>query len=416
MKLPFVNERPGVWAAAEAPIHEPAGRVQSFDSFRARSYVNALDGLRAVSILLVLFHHVPRYSAQHFLHTLQENGRYGVSFFFVISGFLICTLFLREEEKTGRIDLWRFYGRRALRLLPLYYLALCLHAILVFGLGQYTLENQALFKEKLPAYLFYYSNWLATATQGPFFFAWSLAVEEQFYLVFGLLLFFASRRVVIGAALAALLVKAAVYGLFGNLDVNSTLWRVVFSYQEPVLLGVLAAFALNCREGYRFFRRWLGPSRAPACLGAATSAWICVHAMRSQSWWDAQLLYLLMTLTLVGLVIRPATPVLGGRFMTHVGQISYGIYLLHMMVISSAKKMPGGTSPALCFFFSSITVIIVASLVYKYFEHPIIRFYKKKLSPLDPGTAARVLATTAALAASPADSPNNIAKAPSGAT
>ena len=69
--------------------------------------------------------------------------------------------------------------------------------------------------------------------------------------------------------------------------------------------------------------------------------------------------------------------------MTHVGKISYGIYLLHMFVISSVKKLPGGTSPALCFLASSIAVIVVASLVYKYFEYPIITFYKAKLSPLN---------------------------------
>src|SRR5207247_11158705 len=96
---------------------------------------------------------------------LEEDGRYGVAFFFVISGFLICTLFLREEEKTGKIDLWKFYGRRALRLLPLYYAALSLQAILVFALKQYTPENQALFVEKMPAYLFYYSNWLARSEE-----------------------------------------------------------------------------------------------------------------------------------------------------------------------------------------------------------------------------------------------------------
>ncbi|HEY2328950.1 MAG TPA: acyltransferase, partial [Verrucomicrobiae bacterium] len=114
---------------------------QTFDDFKASPYFNALDGLRAVSILMVLLHHVPRSSSPHFLNTLQENGRYGVAFFFVISGFLICTLLLREQEKTGRIDLWKFYGRRALRLLPLYYVALLLQAVLVFGLKQYTPEN-----------------------------------------------------------------------------------------------------------------------------------------------------------------------------------------------------------------------------------------------------------------------------------
>jgi len=361
---------------------------QSFGAFKTSSYFNALDGLRALSILMVLFHHVTKYPARDFLHTLQENGRYGVAFFFVISGFLICTLLLREEEKTGRIDLWKFYGRRALRLLPLYYAVLLLQAVLVFAFHQYTPENQQLFRDKLPAYLFYYSNWLATATQGPFFQAWSLAVEEQFYLVFGLLLFFTSRRLVIGAALAAWLIKFSVYSAFGNVDVGSTFWRVVFSYQEPILFGVLAAFVLNCRSYYEFFAHWLGRPWLPAGLGAGTAAWMVVHPLQTQSSWDAQLFYLLMTLILIGLVVRPANTVLGGRLMVHVGKISYGIYLLHMFVISAVKKLPGGTSPVLCFLVSAIAVIAVASLFYRFFEHPIIAFYKRKLSPLNSVSVA----------------------------
>ncbi|HKW27892.1 MAG TPA: acyltransferase [Verrucomicrobiae bacterium] len=360
---------------------------QSFEAFKASAYFNALDGLRAVSILMVLFLHVPKYPVGAFLHTLQQNGRYGVAFFFVISGFLICTLLLREEEKTGRIDLWKFYGRRALRLLPLYYAALLLQAILVFALHQYSPDNQQLFRDKLPAYLFYYSNWLATATQGPFFQAWSLAVEEQFYLVFGLLLFFTSRRLVIGAALAAWLIKFSVYSAFGNVDVGSTFWRVVFSYQEPILFGVLAAFVLNCRSYYEFFAHWLGRPWLPAGLGAGTAVWIVVHPLQTQSSWDAQLFYLLMTLMLMGLVVRPTTTLLGGRFMVHVGKISYGIYLLHMFIISAVKKLPGGTSPVFCFLASAIVVIAVASLFYRFFEHPIIAFYKRKLSPLNSGPA-----------------------------
>jgi len=395
-------------------MKEPASSLQSFEAFQANSYFNALDGLRAVSILLVLLHHVPRFQ-QGLVHTLQDNGRYGVAFFFVISGFLICTLFLREEEKTGRIDLWKFYGRRALRLLPLYYAALLLQAVFVYVFKQYAPENQELFREKLPAYLLYYSNWLATATQGPFFCAWSLAVEEQFYLAFGLLMFFASRHLVVGAALVVLITKAVVYALLGNIDADSTLWRVVFSYQEPILLGVLIAFALNRRQGYEFFARRLGPAWAPACLGAATALWLCGHSMRTQSSWDSQLLYLLMALTLVGLIIRSNTPVLGGTFMTHVGKISYGIYLLHMFVISSVKRLPGGTSPVLCFFACAIVTIAVASLVYKYFEYPIITFYKKKLSPLSPEMAVHGLAAKSAVAESPAESTKNLLKAPCGA-
>ncbi|HSY16748.1 MAG TPA: acyltransferase [Candidatus Acidoferrales bacterium] len=382
---------------------------QTFDDFKAGAYFEALDGLRAISILLVLLHHVPRFSGPQFLNTLQENGRYGVAFFFVISGFLIGTLLLREQEKNGKIDLWKFYGRRSLRLLPLYYAALLLQAVIVFGLKQYTPENQALFAEKLPAYLFYYSNWLATATQGPFFQAWSLAVEEQFYLAFGLLLFYTRNRTVIVATLAALLVKFFVYETYGAVDAGSTFWRVVFSYREPILFGVLAAFALNRRRVFELFQRGLDSALAITLLSLATAGWLCMHLMRHESFWDAQLLYLLMTMTVIGLAIRPATAVLDNRLMTHIGKISYGIYLLHMFVIVAVRKMPGGGSPAICFFFSTLVVIIVASLVYQYFERPIIVFYKRKFSPYN--TTAAFPATQEgipAVSAPPVEEPGRV--------
>jgi peptidoglycan/LPS O-acetylase OafA/YrhL len=357
----------------------PSGII-GFQNFRASSYFNALDGLRAIAIFMVLAHHVPRYPDGHPLLQFQENGRYGVAFFFVISGFLICTLFLREEQKNGRIDFRRFYARRAIRLLPLYYAALLFQAALVFGFHHHSVENQILFKEKLPSYLLYFSNWLPTATQGPFFCAWSLAVEEQFYLVFGLLLFLGNRRVVIGAIVGALLLKALVYNFIGNVDVGSTLWRVVFSYQEPIFFGVLIAYALNERRWYEFFVKWLAPNWVPAGLAIAVLFMLGAHHTETQSAWDAQLLYLLMALLMVSLVIRARTPVVDSAPLVHVGRISYGIYLLHMFVLGTIKPFLA-FSPVVCLLATSAVVIVLASLVYRYFEQPIILHFKKRMTP-----------------------------------
>ncbi|HEY2328953.1 MAG TPA: acyltransferase, partial [Verrucomicrobiae bacterium] len=217
--------------------------------------------------------------------------------------------------------------------------------------------------------------------------SWSLAVEEQFYLAFGLLLFFARQRWVVGVITAALAVKFLVYETCGAVDADSTLWRVVFSYREPILFGVLAAFALNQRWWFELFQRGLNSTVAIPLLGLTMAAWLCVHLMRHESFADAQLLYLLMMLTVISLVVRPVTPLIDSRFMVHIGKISYGIYLLHMFVISAVRKLPGGNTPALCFLFSSVAVIIMASLVYKYFEQPIITFYKRKFSPLNAAVA-----------------------------
>jgi peptidoglycan/LPS O-acetylase OafA/YrhL len=356
--------------------------THSFVAFQSTSYFGGLDGLRAVSILLVILHHTARWDS-NLLSTLQHNGRYGVSFFFVISGFLICTLFLREQKKTGKIDLWKFYGRRAVRLLPLYYALLIVQAILIFGLHQYTPANQEMFWANLPSYLFYYSNWLPTSGQGPFFCAWSLAVEEQFYLAFGLLIVFANRKQVIIAALTALFLKIFIYHLFGPIDANSTVWRVVFSYEEAILIGVLTAFILNTQQGYELFAKLLRSPWVLTVVGAATASWLLFQPIRPESSWWEQLLYVLMALVVAGIVIRPRTPVLGGKILAYVGRISYGMYLFHVFVTSSVEKIPGGSSPWLNFSLSVGLTVLAAALSYQYFEYPIINKWKQRLSPLN---------------------------------
>ena len=171
-------------------------------------YIPNLDGLRAFAIALVLFHHAPPVAAGP-LRVLQENGRFGVSLFFVISGYLITTLLRREERARGAVRLARFYARRALRLMPLYYVTLAVYAILVLVLHRFSAHSRELFLAKLPAYLFYYSNVVSHATEGPFFFAWSLAAEEQFYAVFGAAYRWLGLRGAAITAASALLLKLA---------------------------------------------------------------------------------------------------------------------------------------------------------------------------------------------------------------
>lgn len=360
---------------------DAASRTYSFGEISSNNYFGALDGLRALSILMVLLHHVPDFPPG-FVRTFQLNGRYGVSFFFVVSGFLICTLLLRERQKTGRIAWGKFYARRALRLLPLYYATLALQCLLVFGLHIYSAENQELFRAKLPAYCLYFSNWLATATQGPFFYAWSLAVEEQFYLGFGLLLWLLPTRKIAALFAAALIAKFAAFQIFGPIDAGSTLWRVLFSYQEAILWGVLLAFAVNHRPTYERIARWLGAGPILGSLGILVIGTLWLHPMEAQSTWDAQLLYVMMTLIVASVVVRRRTPLLTTPLLLHVGKISYGIYLLHTFVIYAVKKVPHGHDPLLSFVISTPLAVLFASLVYVCFEQPIIAYYKKRLSPL----------------------------------
>ncbi|HUR28086.1 MAG TPA: acyltransferase, partial [Planctomycetota bacterium] len=147
-----------------------------FDEFRARRHFSALDGIRAISILAVLWHHT---AAGLGGIALSSNGFLGVNMFFVLSGFLIVTLILREKDRTGGISLKRFYARRTLRIFPIYYLVIA--ALLAYVLLVPETGFRADFLRELPYHLTYTSNWIHSATILAI--AWSLAAEEQFYLL-----------------------------------------------------------------------------------------------------------------------------------------------------------------------------------------------------------------------------------------
>jgi peptidoglycan/LPS O-acetylase OafA/YrhL len=172
--------------------------------------IPSLDGLRAISIVLVI--------AGHWLHVLGYGnlgnlGNLGVRVFFVISGFLITGLLLKEIEKTSGVNLLKFYFRRTLRIFPPYYFYLSVIALAAF-LGFIYVPLKSLFLASV--YITDYanpSNWLLGHT-------WSLAVEEQFYLLFpGVLLILGIRNTKIFlflVVLASPLIRLADFQFFGS--------------------------------------------------------------------------------------------------------------------------------------------------------------------------------------------------------
>ena len=174
------------------------------------SRIGALDGLRAVAVsAVVLYHFSPR---------ALPSGYLGVDVFMVVSGYIVTTLMLRERERTGRIRAGAFWGRRFRRLVPALALMVIVVSALVLWTGPTTLADTA--RSQGLASLLYVANWNlihagvsyggALVAGSPFVHLWSLAVEEQFYLVWpvvliGLLALFRTRRwpVITVAALGA---------------------------------------------------------------------------------------------------------------------------------------------------------------------------------------------------------------------
>src|SRR5215212_9243833 len=210
-------------------------------------YMPGLDGLRAIAVLAVFVYHF------HNGGGWLPGGFLGVDIFFVISGYLITSLLLSEFRKTGRVDLVRFWLRRARRLLPAVGVLIGVVMILAvfFSFGRLsTLRGDAL------ASMGYVTNWELIFSHQSYFEAfarpslfrhlWSLAVEEQFYLLWPLafaacMTRFGRRRVVIGVIAGAVASSLLMAILFDPADPNRVFYGTD-TRATPLLIGVALAF------------------------------------------------------------------------------------------------------------------------------------------------------------------------------
>jgi len=316
------------------------------------TYRPALDGIRAFAVLAVLAYHLGL--------PMARGGFLGVDVFFVLSGYLITSLLLLEYDARGRIDLVRFWIRRARRLLPALLLVLLVVALWVNGTAapfELSQRRQDLFWA-----LFYGSNWHLISSAQDYFagvasasmlrHTWSLAIEEQFYLLWPLIVFGALRlarrreRVValvcgvgIGASVAAMAL------LFSSGDPSRAYYGTDARIHQ-LLIGALLAVAMIRVPSIR--------STRPAGSAVAAVAALCLlvgFAMLGDTaaayYGGLSVLIALAAATLIwGLEVAPhGAP---GRFLSlgpcrWVGTISYGLYLWHWPVVVAV------TAPAAAF-------------------------------------------------------------------
>lgn len=359
--------------ASALPVSPKAARAATaHESFLAARHFPSLDGLRCLAILPVVWHH----STPRPLEGLLGRGPLGVDFFFAISGFLITTLLLREASSTGKISLSGFYARRGLRIFPLYYAVLGLYALWA-GLGLEPTAQRAHFFDSLPFYATYTSNWFVDfEVPHPvlFAFSWSLATEEQFYLVWPWVMR-AWRRwwipvVFMVAALA--LDQSADHGLLSQvLDSGGLAFRMIASIAAPICLGALLAHGLHHPRSFSLLRPLLGSkASAPAALGTL-AVLVCLP--------DPPLLgiHLAMTVLVGAATVRPdhgLRTVLDARPLRYVGTISYGMYMLHISGIHVAKRVvPEAWGTAGVFLVGLALTLVISDLSYRLFERRFLR-------------------------------------------
>jgi peptidoglycan/LPS O-acetylase OafA/YrhL len=390
----LTEPRPGPPAPAPEPAPAPAERL----------YYPALDGLRFVAFALVyLFHNgIPPWNrwvrsvvevvplpiaarpGPNLGFQIQQNGWIGVQLFFVLSGFLIARLLLREREVYGRVDLRSFWVRRILRIWPLYYATLLMAALVLPLLrGGYGAMDRTFLVRQFPLFAAFLGNW-SMGFRGPppndaIGVLWSVCVEEQFYLL-GPLLFVIPWMRLRWAVLLALM-GLAVWGRYalGVAKVNPLLYQYnTVSHLDALGAGI--ALALLHRPLGAIRHLWLLQFPAIAAL-----LWLLTRPDLGKgpplkSTLDFALIWLVSAL-LIASVTRPEGPL--GRLLAYdrvvyLGKISYGLYMLHEIVLTLGRDAFDALGwfpnkePLQAIALLAATVL-AAGLSYRYLEGPFLR-------------------------------------------
>jgi len=346
--------------------------------FLAQRHFGALDGLRCLSIVAVVWHHT-RFQIPDL--RLDNRGFLGVDMFFVLSGFLIVTLLLRERDRRGDISLRHFYIRRAFRIFPLYY-GLILGITLGLWLVRPGAEMAGPWFRELPFLLTYTANWVDITTL--FAIAWSLAAEEQFYLVWPPIERALARHALWILAAAILLSQLIHFrvldGPLAQLGVGpEDLPFVRRTGFTPILLGVGLAHLLHDARGYAWAARLVGPRWMPlALLGALLG--LAAFTPEDMAGWPRVAIHLTMFLLLGSCVVREdhlLQGVLKFAPIARIGVISYGMYLMHMLArhgASMAIEKTGISFQGDLFVLSLILTIGAAEFSFRVFETPFLRW------------------------------------------
>ena len=352
-------------------------------------YLPSIDSLRALAVLAVIIYHVDV--------NYLPGGFLGVDLFFVLSGYLISSLIIKEFRKTGTVNLYNFYIRRARRLLPAVYF------MITVGLVVMVLFNEVLLRKSHLDAIFgyiYSSNWWyifhkldyfdSFGAQSPFKHLWSLAIEEQFYMIFPLLFLLVNRKkkskdgtfklnknflyVVVGLILVSLIAHILLF------DINN-ISRIYFGTDTrafSLLVGVVGAILYPMER----LHTKVTPQQnliysVISLVSIATLITVMIYTSEYNTWLYRGGFLLVAILGLIVIISSGKQHTVMSRLLSFkpvvfIGKISYSLYLWHfpILVLTTPVAEIGNTN----IYFVILRVIltfVVAIVSYVFVETPI---------------------------------------------
>lgn len=344
-------------------------------------YMPGLDGVRAVAVIAIIIYHLnPQWLSGGFL---------GVDTFFVISGYLITSLLLTEYHNTGKIKLMSFWLRRVRRLIPA--VLFLVMGVIVLSLIFMPTEIQKVRADSIAA-IFYVSNWWYIMQNVDYFeqFAvqplkhlWSLAIEEQFYLVFPIvllsLLSFIRRLKSIRIIFLILLVISMIAMMVLYVP-NENVARVYFGTDtriQTLLMGVLLALVWPPFQLKAKVNRQMRTMIDTAGVVGLAILFICfkfVSETNSILYYGGFFLISTVTLLVIASSVHPSgyfAKFLGNKVFTFIGSRSYSLYLWHYpIIVLIHHQFVQGQIPPLVYVVEILLMVLMAEFSYKFIEQP----------------------------------------------
>lgn len=351
----------------------------------SRSYYPALDGLRGIAILLVIFLHNFKFTNYFFF------GWLGVDLFFVLSGFLITGILIQTMGQPNFLR--NFYMRRVLRIFPVYYLTLIICLLILPRIS--SLNVQADYYTDNQVWLWtYLQNWLYIF-KPPYgdvllLHTWSLAVEEQFYLIWPVIIFFVRKpKVLLALATVTLVLTGIGRYLIWSLQVEDLAYASLFTFTriDGLCIGSMLALLMVINPGFlKKYTTWI-----VLLMAAINFGFFFLNNQRSFS-----LPYLAFAgytsfAVLFGILVHEAVTaeskiirvLLDNRFLKFFGRISYGLYVYHMPLFVilfplltswlGFTSLQSGQIEIISASIATIAAVFIAYISYHLFEKKFLR-------------------------------------------